>query len=70
MSPADTDTSEAVVDEQEDVMQESESCECQACSDLCTPHQPLNVSESKTTHSHESEGRREGTKTYSRKIQV
>lgn len=42
MSP-DTDTTEDV-DEPEDIEQESERCECQACYDPCTPHQPLNVS--------------------------
>ena len=68
MSP-DADTTETV-DETEDVEQVPVSeCECQACSDPSIPHQPLNVSESRTTHSHESKGRREGAKTYSRKIQ-
>ena len=59
------------MNEPEEVEQvaEPEICECQACCDPSTPHQPLNVSESRTTHSHESKERREGTKTYSRMIQ-
>jgi len=49
-----TDTTEAVdeaVDEPEDMqVAESETCECQACCDPNTPHQLLNVSNSRTTH--------------------
>ena len=68
---SDTDTTEAVDTDTTEALDEPEveSCECQACSDPSTPHQPLNVSEPKTAHSSESKERREGTKTYSRKIQ-
>ena len=59
------------MDEPEDVAEvvETESCECQACCDPSTPHQPLHVSGSKTTHSHESKERQDHTESYSGMIQ-
>ena len=49
---------------------ESPQCECQCCIHPNTPYQPMDVMESKTTHSHLSKKRQAGkVKSYSRKIQ-
>ena len=46
------------------------SCECQCCASPGTPYQPVDVSDSKTTHSHFCKKRQHGKlKSYSRKIQ-
>jgi len=60
------DVAEVVEDVAEVV--ESGSCECQACCDPSTPHQPLHVSGSKTAHSHASKERKDHPKSYSRMI--
>ena len=45
-------------------------CECQCCANPGIPYQPVDVSESKTTHSHFCKERRHGQlKSYSRKMQ-
>ena len=48
---------------------QSLQCECQCCAQPDTAHQPMDVTESKTTHSHLSKERQASKlKCYSRKI--
>ena len=48
----------------------SGNCECQCCSNVCMPHQPVDLSQSKRVHSHLSkEKRSDELKVYSHNIQ-
>ena len=48
----------------------SGNCECQCCSNVCTPHQSSDLSQSKRIHSHLSKEKQcDELKVYSRKIQ-